>query len=77
MTWTPGGTIKVNVPWCRRLLILMLLNSMVVEFPSWSSTVVESIGETIHLIPGDPVNLKITHPYDLAVAEYLFAKSHC
>lgn len=40
------------------------------------ATVVESIGETIHLIHGDPVNLKITHPYDLAVAEYLFAKSH-
>ncbi len=35
--------------------------------------VAESMGETIHLIPGDPVNLKITHPYDLAVAEYLFA----
>lgn len=35
--------------------------------------VAENMGETIHLIPGDPVNLKITHPYDLAVAEYLFA----
>lgn len=40
------------------------------------ATVVESIGETIHLIHGDPVNLKITHPYDLTVAEYLFTKSH-
>jgi 2-C-methyl-D-erythritol 4-phosphate cytidylyltransferase len=32
------------------------------------ATVVESIGETIHLIDGDPLNLKITHPYDLAAA---------
>ena len=39
------------------------------------ATVAESIGETIHMIPGDPVNLKITHPYDLAVAEYLIEKS--
>lgn len=33
--------------------------------------VAESMGETIHLIDGDPVNLKITHPYHLAVAEAL------
>ncbi len=40
------------------------------------ATVAESIGEPIHLINGDPVNLKITHPYDLALAEFLLAKSH-
>ncbi|MEI6175164.1 MAG: 2-C-methyl-D-erythritol 4-phosphate cytidylyltransferase [Bacteroidota bacterium] len=39
------------------------------------ATVAESIGETIHLIPGDPVNLKITLPSDLTVAESLFEKS--
>ena len=39
------------------------------------ATVAESIGETIHLIQGDPVNLKITHPSDLTVAESLFEKS--
>ncbi|MCX6304599.1 MAG: 2-C-methyl-D-erythritol 4-phosphate cytidylyltransferase [Bacteroidetes bacterium] len=33
--------------------------------------VAESIGETIHLIDGDPANLKITHPYDLVAAEAL------
>jgi len=33
--------------------------------------VAESIGETIHLIDGDPVNFKITHPYDLVAAEAL------
>lgn len=32
------------------------------------ATVVESTGEIIHLIDGDPLNLKITHPYDLAAA---------
>jgi 2-C-methyl-D-erythritol 4-phosphate cytidylyltransferase len=36
--------------------------------------VAESMGETIHLIHGDPVNLKITHPYDLHLAEFLFEK---
>ena len=35
------------------------------------ATVVESIGETIHLVAGDPVNIKVTHPGDLAVAEIL------
>jgi len=39
------------------------------------ATVAESMGETIHLIPGDPVNLKITHPSDLTLAESLFEKS--
>jgi 2-C-methyl-D-erythritol 4-phosphate cytidylyltransferase len=36
------------------------------------ATVAESIGEVIHLIDGDPVNLKITHPSDLAAAEAIF-----
>jgi 2-C-methyl-D-erythritol 4-phosphate cytidylyltransferase len=35
------------------------------------AAVVETLGETIHLADGDPVNLKITHPYDLAAAEIL------
>jgi 2-C-methyl-D-erythritol 4-phosphate cytidylyltransferase len=35
--------------------------------------VAESIGETINLIDGDPVNLKITHPGDLATAEAMLA----
>ena len=35
------------------------------------ATVAESIGEVINLIDGDPVNMKITHPYDLAAAEIL------
>ncbi|MEI7500593.1 MAG: 2-C-methyl-D-erythritol 4-phosphate cytidylyltransferase [Bacteroidota bacterium] len=39
------------------------------------ATVAESFGETIHLIQGDPSNIKITHPYDLTIAEYLFKKS--
>jgi 2-C-methyl-D-erythritol 4-phosphate cytidylyltransferase len=33
------------------------------------ATVAESIGETIHLIHGDPLNIKITRPGDLAAAE--------
>jgi len=37
------------------------------------ATVVEAMGETIHVIEGDPVNFKITHPYDLAAAEALIS----
>jgi 2-C-methyl-D-erythritol 4-phosphate cytidylyltransferase len=33
--------------------------------------VIESMGESIHLADGDPVNIKITHPSDLAAAEAL------
>ena len=36
--------------------------------------VAESIGETIHLIDGDPANIKITHPYDLTAAESILRK---
>ena len=34
--------------------------------------VLESLGESIHLIEGDLFNIKITHPHDLAIAELLF-----
>lgn len=37
------------------------------------ATVVESIGGTIHLVEGDQVNLKITYPDDLLVAEALLS----
>lgn len=35
------------------------------------ATVIERTGEKIHLIPGDPDNIKITHPEDLRIAECL------
>ncbi len=38
------------------------------------ATVVEEIGETIHLTEGDPVNIKITHPQDLAAAEFILGR---
>ncbi|MDP1620894.1 MAG: 2-C-methyl-D-erythritol 4-phosphate cytidylyltransferase [Bacteroidales bacterium] len=41
------------------------------EHFSDDAVVAESMGETIHLIGGDPANLKITHPGDLAAAEAL------
>ncbi|MCC7302597.1 MAG: 2-C-methyl-D-erythritol 4-phosphate cytidylyltransferase [Bacteroidia bacterium] len=37
------------------------------------ASVVESLGETIHLIDGTPDNIKITTPMDLAAAEALLA----
>ncbi|MCK9219543.1 MAG: 2-C-methyl-D-erythritol 4-phosphate cytidylyltransferase [Bacteroidales bacterium] len=33
------------------------------------ASVLETLGETIHLIPGESLNLKITHPDDLTLAE--------
>jgi len=36
------------------------------------ATVYESLFEKIHLIDGDPKNIKITHPDDLLIAEALF-----
>ena len=35
------------------------------------ATVIEAMGETVHLVDGDPINIKITHPSDLAQAEFL------
>jgi 2-C-methyl-D-erythritol 4-phosphate cytidylyltransferase len=38
------------------------------------ANVVESIGETIHLIPGETENIKLTTPVDMAVAQHLMMK---
>lgn len=35
---------------------------------------VEALGGTVHVVPGDPAALKITTPFDLAVAEVLVAR---
>ena len=35
------------------------------------ASVLEAAGETIHLLQGDPYNIKITYPEDLAIAEAL------
>ena len=40
------------------------------------ATVMENMGETIRLSAGDPANIKITYPHDLAVAEILFKNLH-
>ena len=39
------------------------------------ATVLESIGETIQLVDGDPSNIKITNPCDLAMAEILLIQA--
>lgn len=38
------------------------------------ATVVENLGEKIHLIEGETINIKITKPTDLVAAELLFAR---
>lgn len=35
------------------------------------ATVLESLGELVHLVDGDPANLKITYPADMVIAEAL------
>ena len=40
------------------------------------ASVVESTGETIHLMDGDYANLKITTPEDLNLAESLLNTAH-
>jgi 2-C-methyl-D-erythritol 4-phosphate cytidylyltransferase len=35
------------------------------------AAIVESLGEKVHYYPGNPVNLKITFPEDLKLAEAL------
>lgn len=37
------------------------------------SSAVELSGHTVHLVPGEEVNIKITTPYDLAMAEIIVA----
>jgi 2-C-methyl-D-erythritol 4-phosphate cytidylyltransferase len=39
------------------------------------ATVLESTGETIHLVEGNPENIKITSPFDLILAEALVEKA--
>ena len=38
------------------------------------ASLVEAIGENIHLVAGEPENIKITLPQDLEIAEILFRK---
>lgn len=40
------------------------------------ASVVEACGHSIHLVPGNRENIKITTPYDLIVAEALVASRH-
>jgi 2-C-methyl-D-erythritol 4-phosphate cytidylyltransferase len=37
------------------------------------ASLVERLGETVAIVPGDPANLKVTSPGDLAIAEALLA----
>ncbi len=39
------------------------------------ASVVEAAGHTVTLVDGDPVNIKITHPADIAVAEILMSNA--
>jgi 2-C-methyl-D-erythritol 4-phosphate cytidylyltransferase len=36
---------------------------------------VEALGGSVRVVPGDPINIKLTHPHDLAVARALIAEA--
>lgn len=60
----------VQTPQVFRLeLIKKAYDSALHENFTDDATVLESIGETIHLVEGNPENIKITHPSDLCCAE--------
>jgi len=40
--------------------------------PTDDSELVTRLGEKVRIVPGDPVNIKITYPSDLVIAERLF-----
>jgi len=50
----------------------MPINNLYCEAFTDDAAVLEGIGGTIHLIEGDPENIKITTPNDLIIAECLF-----
>ncbi|MDE5837460.1 MAG: 2-C-methyl-D-erythritol 4-phosphate cytidylyltransferase, partial [Paramuribaculum sp.] len=35
------------------------------------ASVVENVGATVRVYPGEPTNIKITHPMDIAIAELI------
>lgn len=55
----------------------ILLDAYQVEYSlqfTDEATVVEAYGQPIHLVEGEPDNIKITHPADLSLAEILLAR---
>ena len=39
------------------------------------AALVEAVGAAVRAVPGDPCNLKLTSPADLAYAEFLLARN--
>lgn len=62
----------VQTPQLFRADILMQAYSQP-QLPTFTddASVVESIGQNIHLFPGSPINIKITNPSDFAIADTL------
>lgn len=59
----------------RRELILCAYRKAIKEkyfIPTDDSELVTRLGEKVRIVPGDPVNIKITTPIDLIIAERLF-----
>jgi 2-C-methyl-D-erythritol 4-phosphate cytidylyltransferase len=38
------------------------------------ASLVLDIGNEVHIVPGDPDNIKVTHPGDIALVEGILAK---
>ena len=59
----------------RKELIKKAYNSAPYQNYTDDATVLETLGETIHLVEGNPENIKITCPSDLRCAEAIFRYS--
>ena len=55
----------------RREWILEAYQQKISDIPSDDSQLVERLGQTVHVVPSDRGNIKITTPSDLVLAKYL------
>ena len=66
------GLVLVQTPQAFRAGVLRAAHQGGAEATD-DAALVEAAGGRVVVVPGDPANLKITHPHDLAVAEALLA----
>jgi 2-C-methyl-D-erythritol 4-phosphate cytidylyltransferase len=66
------GLVAVQTPQAFRADVLRRAHAAGGEATD-DAALVESLGATVRVVPGDPVNVKLTTPVDLAYAEHLLA----
>lgn len=69
-----AGLVAVQTPQAFRAMTLRAAHEGGAEATD-DAALVEQVGGTVLVVPGNPGNLKITHAHDLAVAEVLLGRS--